>query len=198
MRTSSVATAAGFLLAACASSTSSGPTPVEVQSTGVPGQAAAVNYQKVTATVQAIDRSARTATLKTEDGKTQTIKVAPELTRFDEVSVGDTVQVELQEGLLLEYQPAGTAFVAPAAVVAGGRAGYDSPPGIAVGGAVQSTVTIIAIDLKSRVVQFQDPDGNKYQVKAGPKLAIEKLTVGDRLVATYVAEVAVTVDKKSP
>ena len=72
----------------------------------------------------------------------------------------------------------------------------SQPPGAAALAAVQSTVTVTAIDLESRIVQFQDPDGNKYQVKAGPELSIDKLVVGDRLLATYAATLAIAVNKK--
>jgi len=189
-----IASSASFLLGACASSTSSGPPPVEVKSTGTPGEAAATRSQRMTATVLAVDTASRKLTLKGEDGHSETIAVAPEV-RLSELSAGDAITVELQEGLLLEYQPPGSAFVSPAALVAGGRTIAGAPPAGAAMAAVQSTVTIIAVNLDSRIVQFQDPDGNKYQVKAGPGLSIEKLTVGDRLVATYAAALAITVDK---
>jgi hypothetical protein len=196
MRIPFVASSAAFLLTACASSKPPGPPPLEVYSTGVPGEAAAVRSRKMTATVLAVDTAARRLTLKDEDGKTETINVPPEVKRFNEIAAGDTIDVEVQEGLLFEYQPAGSAFVAPVAVVAGERARASQPPGAAALAAVQSTVTVTAIDLESRIVQFQDPDGNKYQVKAGPELSIDKLVVGDRLLATYATTLAIAVNKK--
>jgi hypothetical protein len=198
MRTAFIASFTALLLAACASSKAeqSGPPPIEVNATGKPGEASAARSYRMTASVQAVDAAGRRLTLKEEDGKIETISVPPGVKRFDEISAGDTIEVEVQEGVLFEYQPPGSPFVAPAAVVAGAKAGAGQPPGAAVGAAIQSTVTVTAIDLNTRIVQFQDPDGDKYQVKAGPKLAIEKLSVGDRLLATYVATVAVALDKK--
>ena len=195
MRNLLFAASAASLLA-CASSKPAGPPPIEVQSTGRPGEAMATHTEHVSATVLAVDAAARTLTLKGQDGSTQTITVPPQVRRLDDIAAGDTIEVEVQQGLLLEYQPAGDAFVAPKAVVAGGRAGMNEQPGAAVGAAVQSTVTITAIDSGNRIVQFQDPNGNKYQVKAGPQIAIEKLTVGDRLLATYAETIAVAVDRK--
>jgi hypothetical protein len=196
MRVSLVASSAALLLVACASSKPAGTPPVEVQSTGVPGQAAAVSTHRMTATVLAVDTASRKLTLRGEDGQTETVTVPPEVRRFNEVAVGDTIQAEVQEGLLFEYQPAGSAFVAPRALVAGARTDANQAPGAGVATAVQSTVTITAIHLDSRIVQFQDPDGNKYEVKAGPKLSIEKLAVGDRLLATYATTVIIALDKK--
>src|SRR3954447_1776960 len=169
MRTSFFVSVA-FLIVACASSKPSGEPPIEVQSTGTPGEAAATRSQKLTATVLAVDTASRKLTVKGEDGSSETINVPPAVKRLDEIAAGDRIEVDVQEGILFPYQPPGSAFVEPA---------------VAVGGAIQSTVTIIGFDTKSRIVQFQDPDGNKYEVKAGPKLAIEKLKVGDRLVAGH-------------
>ncbi|HMK72173.1 MAG TPA: hypothetical protein VK454_02475 [Myxococcaceae bacterium] len=169
--------------------------PVEVKSTGTPGQAAAVRTQKVTAKVTAIDQANRTVTLQVPGGKPQTFSVGPEVKRLNEVAVGDSVVIEYQEGLMLEYQPAGTADVAPTAVVAKERAGQDQAPGGAAGAGVQATVTVTAIDTKNRIVVFQGPAGNIYQVKAGPKIHLEKLKVGDKLLATYVQAVAISLEK---
>src|SRR4051812_1952476 len=192
----SIGTSAALLLVACASSKPVEPPAVEVQATGVPGSASATSVRRLTARVEAVDTGSRKLTLKGPDGSTETITVPPEVKRLDEIAAGDTVQVELREGLLLEYQPPGSNFVTPTAAVAGGRTDKSDAPGAAAAAAVQSTVTITAIDLDNRIVQFQGPEGNKYKVKAGPKISIEKLVVGDRLLATYVTTLAVAIDKK--
>ncbi|MFL5437674.1 MAG: hypothetical protein ACJ79W_00800, partial [Myxococcales bacterium] len=96
---------AAGLLAACVAM--SKPPPVEVQSTGTAGEAQATRSQKFRATVLGKDAAGRNLTLKLADGRAETIKVSPELRRFDEIALGDTVEVDLREGLLLEYQPAG-------------------------------------------------------------------------------------------
>jgi hypothetical protein len=168
--------------------------PVEVKQVA-PGKAEAVRKQVLNATVTAADKAARTLTLKGPDGVTQTFKVSPQVQRFDEVAVGDTLHVEFEEGLALEFQPAGTAPVAPEVVVAADRAGKDQAPGGVAAAGVRGTVTVTAIDMANRIVVFQGPGGNLYQVKAGPKIQLDKLKVGDKLLATYVEAVAVTLQK---
>jgi hypothetical protein len=194
VRISIAVASAAFLLSACATSKGE-PQPVEVKSTGVPGEAMATATEKVTATVKAIDAARRTLTLEGKDGATETIKVRPEVKRFGEIAVGDVIVAEVTQGLLLQYQAPGAAAVAPGAAVAGGVAGAGSPPGGAVVGGLQATVTVVDIATGSRIVTFQDPDGNKYKVKAGPGLQIDKLKVGDRLLATYVETLAVGLEK---
>ncbi len=196
MRIPFVAVFAAVLVTACATGKSEGPPPVEVKSTGVPGEAMATKTQTLTVTVKAIDLAHRKLTIQAPDGETDTFTVDPAVKRLGEVAVGDQITVEVTQGLLLQYQPAGTDAVAPQAVVAGAVADSSMAPGGAVAGGVQGTVTVVKIDQGKRIVTFQDPDGNKYKVKAGPKIQLERLQVGDRLLATYVATVAIGVQKK--
>src|SRR5262249_16838717 len=184
MRTLFFASLLGFLFSACAASKPSRPGQMEVYSTGTPGKAVATRYHNFIGMVQTVDTASRKLTLKGEYGHIETINVPPEVKQFDEVSVGDTIEVEVQEGVLFEYQPVGNATAPPKAMVAEARAATDQPPTGAAGATIQTTVTVTAIDLESRVVHVQDPDGNKYEVRASPTLAIEKLSVGDRLLAT--------------
>jgi hypothetical protein len=196
MRVPLILSSAVLLSAACATSSKSAePAPVEVKSTGVPGEAAAATSEHETVTVKAVDVATRSLTIEAKDGQTETITVAPEVKRLGELAPGDTITVQLKKGLLLQVQPAGSKAIAPQAVIAGGRAGAEAPPGgVAVGG-LQATVTVLAIDAKARLVTLQGPNGNQYQVKAGPELALEKLKVGDRMLATYVETLAIDVEK---
>lgn len=172
-----------------------GQAPVEMKATGTPGKAAATRTAQVTATIKAIDVAARSLTLQSPSGETETFKVGPQVQRFAEFAVGDVIVVDYEQGLALEFQPAGSETVAPTAVAAGGRAGKDQAPGAAAAAGVQATVKVTAVDVAQRLVTFQGPGGNVYQVKAGPKVQIEKLKVGDRLLATYVESVAVKLEK---
>jgi hypothetical protein len=169
--------------------------PVEMTPTGTPGKAAASRTARVTATIKAIDVAGRSLTLQNKAGETETLKVGPEVQRFNEFAVGDVIVADYEQGLALEFQPAGTETVPPTAVAAGGRAGKDQAPGAAAAAGVQATVSVTAIDVAKRLVTFQGPGGNSYQVKAGPKVQIEKLKVGDRLLATYVEAVAIKLEK---
>jgi Cu/Ag efflux protein CusF len=169
--------------------------PIEMKNTGTPGQASAVRSMRVKATVTAVDVANRTVTLQHKGGKPETFSVGPQVTRLGDVAVGDTVVVDYKEGLMLEFQPAGTEAVEPHAVVVGDRNAKDQAPGAAAAAGVQATVTVTAIDTKTRHVVFQGPGGALYQVKAGPNVHLDKLKVGDKLLATYVQAVAINLEK---
>jgi hypothetical protein len=171
------------------------PAPVEVDNSGTPGKATATRTAQATATITAIDAAARTVTLKAKSGETQTFKVGPEVKRFDEFAVGDVIRIEYQQGLALEFQPAGSENVPVTAIASGGRAEKDQPPGAVAAAGVRGTVTVTRIDKAKRLVSFEGPGGNVYQVKAGPKVQLEKLKVGDKLLATYVEAVAIKLEK---
>ena len=174
------------------------PGTIEMKATGIPGQAAASRLATATATITAIDVANRTLTLKPTSGPAHTLKVGPEVTRLAEFSVGDVIRVEYEQGLALEFQPPGTQAVPMESGVTSGRAGRDQLPGGVASAGVQGTVTVTAIDAGNRLVSFQGPGGNVYQVKAGPTIQLQKLEVGDRLLATYVETVAIKLEKALP
>ena len=169
--------------------------PVEVKPTGTPGKATAARAMRVTATVRSIDPGSRILVLQHDMGGVETMKVGPEVKRLEEFAVGDTVVVEYEQGLVLEFQPAGSEWIPPTPVATAAPAGKDQGPGAAATSSMKGTVTITAIDLGRRRVSIQGPGGNVLQVRAGPKVQIEKLKVGDRLLATYVEAVAIKLEK---
>jgi hypothetical protein len=169
--------------------------PMEVKNVGVPGVAEGSRSVKITAAVTAVNKETRELTLKGKDGKTETLAVGPQVKRFDEVAVGDTLVVEYEEGLALEFQLPDEKSQPLDVAVVGGKAGKDQAPGGAVAAAVTATVTVTAIDLPNRMVVIQGPQGNYHQVKAGKNVQLDRLKVGDRLFATYTRAVAINLEK---
>jgi hypothetical protein len=168
--------------------------PMEMKSTGTPGKVAGSRSYKVTATVKAIDVANREVTLEGPKGKTETVVVGPDVRNLDQVHVGDRVVIKYVQGLMMQMQAPGEAPVQPQAAVEAGRAAQGEKPAGEVAAAIQATVTITAIDTKHRIVVFEGPRGNLYQVKAGPEVHLEKAKVGDKLVATYAEAVAIAVE----
>jgi Cu/Ag efflux protein CusF len=185
-------------LAARAGAQGTAPTgqqPVEMKASGTPGKANASRALRMTATVYAIDVDRRILTLQHDMGGTETMKVGPEVTRLGDVKAGDTIVVDYQQGLALEFQPAGSEWVPPTSVETGARPADGQATVAARASGTKGTVTVTAIDLPRRLVTIQGPGGNVYRVKAGPSVQIEKLKVGDQLLATYVEAVAVKLGK---
>jgi hypothetical protein len=121
----------------------------------------------------------RTLTLAGKDGELM-FRIGAAAERVDEIFVGDAVQVDVQQLLLLEVQVPGSPAVPYTASGDGG---------------IQATVTVTAVDVATRTVRFEDPAGAAYEVRAGPGLAIERLKTGDRLLATFVEANAIRLEK---
>jgi hypothetical protein len=184
---------------AAASAQSSAPInrgpPVEMKPSGTPGKAIAARTLRVTATVYTIDVASRMLTLQHDMGGTERLKVGPEVKNLDKFAVGDTVIVDYEQGLALELQPGGSEFVPPTSIATGAPADKDPAAVASAGQAVKSTVTVTAINVAKRLVTIQTPGGVVFRVKAGPKVQIDKLKVGDRLLGTYVEAVAIKLEK---
>ncbi|HEU4382546.1 MAG TPA: hypothetical protein VFR85_03495 [Anaeromyxobacteraceae bacterium] len=169
--------------------------PMEMKPTGTPGKVVGERSKTVTATVKAVDQDKRIITLQGKKGEPQSFKVGEQVKRLNEIAPGDTVVVKVNQGLLMEMQAPGAE---PAPVTGGAvaeRADASRPPGAAAVATVQGTVTIKAIDTKSRMVTLEGPGGDLYMVKAGPKVQLDRAKVGDQFLATYVESVAVSVQK---
>lgn len=201
MRTLSVTLAAALQLAPAWALAQQAPAPlpsirpVEVKPTGTPGVAAGERTLRVTATVYKIDVPSRIVTLENEYGGYETMKVGPAVTGLEKFSPGDRVVVELKQGLALEFQPPGSEFVAPtqSSEIDARPASKDAVS--TASGDMRATVTITAIDAKRRMVTFQGPGGNVYQVKAGPQVKLDALKAGDKLVATYTETIALKLER---
>ena len=57
-----------------------------------------------TATVEAIEAASRTVTLKKADGTYVTTVAGPDITRFAEVKIGDTVNVRYYENVVVRVK----------------------------------------------------------------------------------------------
>ncbi len=169
--------------------------PMEMKATGTPGKVVGERSMTITATVKAVDQDKRTITLQPAKGEPQTFKVGDKVKRLNEIAAGDKVVIKVDQGLLLEAQLPGTEPAAPAGGAEAGRADASQPPGGAAVASVQASVTIKAIDTKSRIVTFEGPGGNLYRLKAGPRVQLDRAKVGDQFLATYVESVAVSVEK---
>jgi hypothetical protein len=163
------------------------------------GHAEASNEVTARATVTAVDRAARSITLKREDGKTFGLLCGPEVRNFDQIAMGDTLKVRYKESLAVELKAPGAAVEPASATVAAGRAQAGEKPGGAIGAQLNATVRIESVDLESNIVVFTTPDGRMETVRVvrpEGKEFIRKLKKGDNVEITYTEAVAITVDKE--
>ena len=105
------------------------PGAIEMNVTQRPGKATASRLATAQATIVAIDRAGRTVTVQRQSGETRTLKLGPDVVRFDELAVGDVIQVQYRQDLELEAQPAGTPDVPMSSGANAVRTTGTRPPG---------------------------------------------------------------------
>jgi hypothetical protein len=151
-----------------------------------PGAGGVAKVARVTSRVEAVDRAARTITLRAPKGGALTFAVGPEVGNFGEFRVGDIVVVRYLEALALDLKKAGVGI----------RERVESGPS---GDTRRVTVAaeVIAKDAKKRTVTLR---GASYTVElkvANPD-QFKHVQVGDRVEATYTEAAATSIEMAMP
>ena len=132
-----------------------------------------------TATVEAIEASSRTITLKKPDGTFVMTVAGPEVKRFAEIKIGDKVTARYYENVVIMMKPNSEPGV-DTTVRTVTPSGQALPGGTT---AKQWTITafITAIDMKVPSITFKGPNGFNYSSRVQDKAALAKVKVGDRV-----------------
>ena len=146
------------------------------------------------ATITAIDKAKRLATLKAEDGNEFEVEVSPEVKNFDKLQVGDSVVATYTQSVGVRIEPASqaspgvkeTAMATPAV----GQA--------KVGREVTATLKVESVDAANNMVTLSDGAGRSAQVDVVDPRARERLKTlkpGEMVVITYTEALALRLEK---
>ena len=145
------------------------------------------------ATIEAIDHDSRLVTLKDKDGNFETLVAGPEIKRFHELKVGDTVTFRYHEALVFNIRKPGEAPAAsvnkPVTVTRdkGPRPGGTASREMVVG------VTVKAIDPAIPSITVVTDTGRVADYRVQDKSNLKGLAVGDRVEIAYTQAVAISV-----
>ena len=178
------------VLAAAAVLTLAVALPALAQQTEIAGDLVTVK-----GSVEAIDHTNRVLTLKMEDGEFENITIPKGAERFDEVKVGDTLQVRYYDNVTVRLKEPGEAPVDTAELGAV-AADAASSPGGTIAAQRKMTVTVTKLDLEKGVATVEGPHGYKYSRRIQDKEAAKKIKVGDKLDMTWTEAVQITVNPK--
>ena len=148
---------------------------------------------EASATIEAIDHTTRLVTLKGKDGDVQTIYAGPEVKRFDELKVGDTVSFRYYESMAYTIRKPGQAAAAPVSEDPKIVRSTGPKPGGTVSQQLTATVTIKAIDAKVPSVTVLTEDARTLTMKVEDKKNLEGLKAGDKVDVTYTQAFIVSV-----
>lgn len=136
-----------------------------------------------TATITKIDAATRNVTLRNDKGEEDTFTAGPDVKRFDQLKVGDKINVTYYESLVFEVRKAGQPSTPTADALAAGRA--KSVPGGGVVTQQTRTVTVKAIDPAVPSITVTTPDGLTFTRKIEDRKNLEGVKPGDRIDITY-------------
>lgn len=180
------------LVAAALTAVAAGP--ALAQSKG--GRAAAVAV-KTTATVVAVDHKNRVAALQGPGGNVVEVHVGPNAQNFDQVQVGDKVDVEFIEAIAAEVKPAAGNTPGFAVVRSDERAGKGDPAAGMITSTVFATARVDAIDRKARTVTITGPRGRSVAVKVpDDSPTFDQIKKGDLVSITYFEGLAMALRKQ--
>jgi hypothetical protein len=148
-------------------------------------QVAKANAVTAVATIQAIDSTTRSVTLKNEKGEEDTFQVGPDVKRFNEFKVGDKVRMTYYESVVFQLRKPGQFSSPSGTAAAGGRAPAGNLPAGVVAKEMKTTVTVKAIDPQLPSITVTTEDGRTVTRKIEDKKNIEGVAVGDRIDITY-------------
>jgi hypothetical protein len=146
-----------------------------------------------TATVTDIDTARRELTLATQNGHREKYKAGPEVVNFDQIQVGDRVKAVLTEDVAVALGkgagPIGTSGVGVALAPVGAQ------PGAVVVDTSEITAKVTGVDTRRRRITFELLDGTTGTVKAGRKIDLSAVQLGETVTMQVGEGLAVTVEK---
>ena len=148
---------------------------------------------ELTTKIEAIDHSARLVTLKDKDGESETIYCGPEVKRFDELKVGDTITMRYYESIAYAIRKPGQPSGLPATSGPKITRGQGARPSGTIAQQETATVTLKAIDLKVPSVTVLTEDGRTMSFKVEDKKNLKDVKVGDKVEITYTEAAMISV-----
>ncbi len=145
----------------------------------------------LTATIEAIDRTARLITLKGPEGNLATVHADEKMKRFDELKVGDKVTATYYESIVVNVRKPGDP--APPASGASATAGKGASPGGTIAAQETVTVTVQSIDPKNQSVTVKRQDGGIVSLRVRNPKNIENVKVGDTVDITFTGALLIEV-----
>jgi len=167
----------------------------EVMAGKGPGVAGIAQTIKVTATITKIDPASRTVTLKGPEGREVSVVAGPEVKNFAQLKVGDSVDLQYVEALVVELKKGGGQPVARTDQERAAAAKAGDSPGAAAGRQVKIVGDVVDVDAAKQSVTVRGPQ-RTVDIKVRDPEQFKRIAKGDQLEATYTEAVAIAVTPK--
>ncbi len=149
----------------------------------------------LSATVTAIDYSARMLTLTNEDGESMAQKVKPEALGLETVNIGDLLLTRYFERTTVQLLPGESAEPSSSAIAAINRSGEHEVPSFTSVEYETLVGTVISIDTESGKFELQDESGYTEEFTADNPAYLARAKLGDKVVFTVEEVYAFSIEK---
>jgi hypothetical protein len=183
---------AAFALIATASITVAAPEDATVVESR-PGSVAIGQSTTETGTITAINKGTREVTLTMPDGDITTVTCGPEVKNFDQLMVGDAVEIQFARALALDLKKGSTAEISRTVESGVASAEPGAKPGAAGGMRVHIVAEVTAVDAATQTITLRGPE-RTVDLRINDPEQFKNIAVGDRIEATYVEAIAVAVN----
>ncbi len=146
-----------------------------------------------TATVQAIDSANRIITLRSEDGTEDMMYVPTDVTRFDQVKVGDKLKVRYHESMVFQVRKPGETPNKPGDAVNASKT-PGAKPGAQMSRQITATVDVVSVDPSVPSITVKTADGRTVTRKIENKKNIEGVKAGDKIDITFTQAALVAIE----
>jgi hypothetical protein len=151
------------------------------------------------ARVTAVDHAKRLVTIADESGGEATFHADEGVRNLAQVKVGDELVGTVMESIVLELrQPTAEELEGPSILEVAARAEPGQRPAGQFARQIQAVLTVEAIDKKAETATLRGPLGNSHTIKARDPANLDRVKVGDSVVATYTEALALEVRKPAP
>jgi hypothetical protein len=144
------------------------------------------------AEVVAVDKANRLVTLKQASGETATVEAGPEVRNFDQIEVGDVVDVEFYEMLVTELRKGEPGVKKRIETVEAERAPLGAKPGAIFTRTIEFGAAVEAVDAEQRLVTLRGAKGS-VTLKVASDIDLGKVAVGDHVEGSYVEQLSIIV-----
>jgi hypothetical protein len=162
-----------------------------------PGKVGVAQTVDVSATITAIEKASRTITLKGPKGDEVKVEAGPEVRNFDQLKVGDVVDMRYRETLAVELKKGGGMKVEKTekAGAMGAKPG-ETPAGV-MGRQVTVVGDVMRVDAATQTVTVKGPQ-RTVDLKVRDPEQFKLIAVGDQIQATYTEALALAVTPAKP
>jgi hypothetical protein len=157
-----------------------------------PGKGGVAEVVKLTATITAIDKASRDITLKGPQGNEVTLTAGPEVKNFDQMKVGDQVNVEYVQALTLELKKGGGLVVARTEQKGAAAAKPGEKPAGAAGRQITIVADVIGVDAAKQSITLKGPK-QTVEMRIQDPEQFKRIAKGDQVEATYTQALAIAV-----